>query len=112
MVNWILMGLVMLIPGLLKIFYIKPAGVSGMLAGFAIFAWAPTFWAWVLIAAEVISGVMILAKKHLHIWGIVAAIILVVAAFTAHLGNWTNMIVHLALASNFWMIAMHKKSKK
>lgn len=110
-VNWILMGLVMLIPGLLKIFVIGPSNVAGMLGGFAIFAWAPTFWAWLLIAAEIVSGVMILAKKQMYIWATVAAIILIVASFTAYLGDWTNMLVHWALASNFLMLAMHKKKK-
>ena len=45
--NWILLGLVLLIPGLLKLFVMKPTAISEMLSGIAVFAWAPVFWAWV-----------------------------------------------------------------
>ena len=61
-INRILLGLLMLVPGLLKLFVVGPTGVSGMMSGISIFAWAPFFWAWLLILAEIISGAAILAN--------------------------------------------------
>jgi uncharacterized membrane protein YphA (DoxX/SURF4 family) len=107
-INWILLGLVMLVGGLLKIFSTGIEGVTGMLSGIALFAWAPSLWAWVLIIGEVGSGAAILGKWNLKkvVW--IPAIILVVATFTAHWGNWTNMLVHLTLASNYLLLGMKK----
>ena len=62
-INWILLGLVMLIPGLLKLFVMKPAAVTGMLEGFG-FPGA-SFFAWILILGEILSGVLILARYKL-----------------------------------------------
>ncbi|MBU0466351.1 MAG: DoxX family membrane protein [Nanoarchaeota archaeon] len=111
-VNWILLGLVMLVPGLLKLFVTGLAAIVGMLSGTPLFAWAPTFWAWVLILAEILSGILILAKWKVEkvIW--FPIIILVVATFTAHWANWGNMLVHLALASNYWLLPGLLKSGK
>lgn len=109
-VNWILLGLVLLIPGLLKLFVSKPAGVTGMLSGIAIFAWAPTFWAWVLIIAEIAAGAMILGKFKLHFAASAGAIILTVAALTIHWGTWPSVLIHLVVASNFWMLALRSKN--
>lgn len=98
-VNWILLGLVMLIPGLLKLFVLKPAAIEEMLAGLG-FPAAGVL-AWVLIIAEIVSGVALLANwqvKHI-VW--IPVVILVVAAFTVYLGNYPNMLVHIALASNY-----------
>ncbi len=101
-VNWILLGLTMLVAGLLKAFMFKPAGVEGMLAGYG-FPAAGVF-AWILIIAEVVSGIFILAKWQLKYVVYVPVIILVVATFTAHLGNYGNMLVHLTLAANYWLL--------
>ena len=106
-VNWILLGLVMLIPGLLKLFVMKPATIIGMFSGLGIPA--ASFFAWVVILSEIIFGVLILAKWKLKYTVIPPIIILVVATFTAHWYNWTNMLVHLALASNFWLLANYGK---
>jgi len=108
--NWILLGLVLLIPGLLKLFVMKPAGVTAMLSGIAVFAWAPAFWAWVLIIAEIVSGGLILARKKMHFAASAGAIILLVAALTVHWGTWPNVLVHLAVASGFWMLALKSKN--
>ncbi len=98
--NWLLLGFVMLIPGLLKLFVMGPTAIINMLASFGIPA--PGFFAWVLIIGEISSGIAILARWNLKYVGYIPIIILLVATFTAHLGNWVNMLVHLALASNFW----------
>jgi uncharacterized membrane protein YphA (DoxX/SURF4 family) len=100
-INLILLGLVMLIPGLLKLFVMKPTAIVGMLGelGFP----TASFLAWVLILSEIIFGALILAKYKLNYTVWPPIIILVVASFTAHWGNWPNVLVHLALASNFWV---------
>lgn len=103
-VNWVLLGLTMLVAGLLKIFLVKPAGVEGMLSGFGLPAAGAL--AWVLIIAEVVSGALILAKWQLKYVVYVPIIILVVATFTAHLGNYVNMLVHLTLAANYWLLGV------
>lgn len=108
-INWILLGLVLLIPGLLKLFVAGQGAISDMLSGIALFAWAPAFWAWVLIASEIVAGGMILMRKQLHIWASIGAIILLVAALTVHWGTWPNVLVHLVVASNFWMLALKNK---
>lgn len=53
-INRVLLGLVMLVPGLLKLFVTGSSGVTGMLSGIALFSWAPAFWAWILILSEII----------------------------------------------------------
>lgn len=108
-VNWILLGLAMLVPGLLKLFVMKPAAIVGMLSGIPLFAWAPTFWAWILILSEIVFGVLILARWKLQYTVIPPMIILLVATFTAHWANWTNMLIHLALVSNYWLLGANAK---
>ena len=103
-VNWILLGLLMLAAGLMKAFMFKPAGVAGMLAGFGFPM--PTVFAWILIIAEIVSGILILAKWQLKYVVYVPMIILVVATFTAHLGNYSNMLIHLVLVSNYWLLGV------
>jgi len=100
--NRILLGLVMLIPGLLKL--IGSDGVVGMLSGIALFSWAPSFWAWVLILSEIVFGIAILANWRLKysVWPPV--VIMLVAAFTVAWGNWPTFLMHLAIASNYLML--------
>lgn len=102
-INLILLGLLMLIPGLLKLFVMGPGAITGMLSGNPLFSWAPAFWAWVLILVEILAGIAILIRWKLEkvVW--LPIIILVVAAFTANWGNWGSLILHLAAASNYWM---------
>ena len=100
--NWFLLGLLMLIPGLLKLFVLKPAAIVGMLTGFSFPL--PIFFAWVLIIAEIGSGVAILAKWNLRYVVWFPIIILVIATFIANWGNWSGMILHLAVASNYWLL--------
>jgi len=101
-VNWIFLGLVMLIPGLMKLFVMGPSAIVGMLSGLGIPA--PAFFAWVLIIGELLSGALILAKWNLHKVVYIPIIVLLVATFTANWGNWTNMLVHLTLVTNFWVL--------
>ncbi len=104
-VNRILLGLLMLIPGLLKLFVIKPATVVGMLSTNVLFAWAPGFWAWVLILSEIVFGIAILARWKLEYTVWPPVVIMIVAAFTASWGNWPTVLMHLVIASNYWLIS-------
>jgi uncharacterized membrane protein YphA (DoxX/SURF4 family) len=107
--NRVLLGLLMLVPGLTKLFVMGPSAVVGMLSGNALFSWAPGFWAWVLILSEIVFGIAILAKWKLEyaVWPPI--VIMLVAAFTVNWGNWTNLIMHLAVASNYWLIGQRHK---
>jgi uncharacterized membrane protein YphA (DoxX/SURF4 family) len=105
-VNWILLGLVMLVAGALKLFVMGADAVAGMLSGLG-FPGASAL-AWVLIVAEIASGILILARYKLEIVTWVPVVILVVAAFTAWLGDWGNMLIHLALASNYVVLGQSK----
>jgi len=107
-INWILLGLVMLVSGLLKVFVMGVSAVEGMLVGIVLFAWAPALWAWILIIGEIGSGAAILVGWNLKkiVW--IPAIILVIATFTAQWGDWVNMLIHLALASNYLLLGTKK----
>ncbi len=102
MLNRMLLGLLMLVPGLLKLFSIGPSNVTGMLSEFGFPA--PAFLAWVLIISEIVFGAAILAKWKLEYTVWPPIIILIVAAFTAGWGEWPTILLHLAVASNYWML--------
>ena len=104
--NRILLGLVMLIPGLLKLFVMGPDKIVGMLDGLGFPAAA--LFAWVLIVVEIVTGVLILGNWFTRYAVFPAIVILVVAAFTAHWGNWPNVLVHLALSSNYLLMGFHE----
>ncbi len=118
-INRILLGLLMLVPGLLKLFVVGPTGVSGMLSGISIFAWAPFFWAWLLILGEIISGAAVLANYKIKIFAIIPAIILVLAALSmvinwSDLGKtaWSSALLHLVAASNFVLLSRYGAKKE
>ena len=106
-VNRVLLGLLFLIPGLMKLFYIGIAGVTSMIStiGFPI----PAVFAWILILSEIIFGLAILVNWKLHytVWPLI--VIMLVGAFTVYwpVGspmNWPIFIMHLVIASNLWVI--------
>lgn len=114
--HWILLGLLMLVPGLMKLFIMGPSAVSGMLSGIALFAWAPTFWAWVLILSEIIFGIAILAKWKLQYTVIPPMIILAVATLFVAINwsslmqtAWPNVLFHLLAISGYWMLGANAK---
>ena len=53
-VNWFFLGILMLTAGLIKLFVTGPVLVAGMLNGLGVPA--PSFFAWVLIFGEILSG--------------------------------------------------------
>ena len=111
LLNRILLGLLMLVPGLMKLFVMGPSAVVNMMSGIALFAWAPMFWAWVLILSEILFGIAILAKWRLDLTTIPPAIIMIVAGLTVYLGNYPTLILHLAVASNYLVWMNMRKSK-
>lgn len=104
--NWVLLGLVMLVAGAMKLFVMGSDAVATMLAGFGFPA--ATAFAWLLIVAEIGSGLLILARYKLEHVTWVPAVILVVAAFTAWRWDWGNMLIHFALASNYVVLGQSK----
>ncbi|OIO44387.1 hypothetical protein AUJ64_00215 [Candidatus Pacearchaeota archaeon CG1_02_39_14] len=108
-VNLILLGLVMFLPGLMKLFILKPSAVEGMLSGLGFPI--PLIFAWILIIGEIGSGIAILARWKVKqiVW--IPMIILVIAGLTttvtwSSLGQsqWPGFLMHIALASNYWLL--------
>src|SRR3989344_71576 len=106
-VNRVLLGLLMLVSGLMKVFIIKPDNVTGMLSGIGFPA--ASFFAWVLILSEIVFGIAILAKWKLEYTVWPPIVIMIVAAFTASWGNWPTVLMHLVIASNYWMLGMRAR---
>lgn len=112
-VNIILLGLLMLVPGLLKLLSSKPSGVSTMLSGIPLFSWAPLFWAWILIIGEIGSGIALIARWKLKYTALIPVIILIIAALTSTIKwssigstNWGVLIFNLIAVTNYIMLSM------
>ena len=111
-IHILLLGLVMLVPGLMKLLVMKPANVAGFLGSLGIPA--PNVLVWVLIASEIGSGAAILASFVLKgvplkyvAW--LPVVVLVVAAATAlkpYGQNSSNILLHLIAASDFALLAL------
>jgi uncharacterized membrane protein YphA (DoxX/SURF4 family) len=116
---WILLGLLMLIPGLLKLLVMGPSAVTGMLSGIALFSWAPAFWAWILILSEIVFGVLILAKYKLEltVWPPIIILAVAVLFVTINWGDlmstsWPNVILHLIAITGYMGLGCSSKKKK
>ena len=105
MLNRILLGLLVLVPGIMKLFVMGPGAVAGMLSTLSLFAWAPAFWAWILILSEILFGIAVLANYKLKWTTIPPAIIMTVAGFSFYINNMSMLLLHLVAASNYliWM---------
>lgn len=99
----------MLIPGLSKLFIMGPENVAGFLGslGFP----AATFFAMLLIATEVLTGIAILANYKLRYTTIPPIVILVIAGILTALPeqNWPTFIMHLTISANYWIMGLWKK---
>ena len=109
--NRVLLGLLMLVPGLLGIFVFTPSGVGQVVSEIFFFSLAPMFWAWVLILSEIVFGVAILANYKLDYVTIPPIIILSVATLAVVINwssfletNWSNVLFHLVAISNYVLI--------
>ena len=117
LVNRVLLGIIMLIPGLLKLFVMGPDAIGAMLTDLG-FGSSGLVFAWILIFSEIVFGVAILANWKIRYTKIPPIIILLVAAFTFYLygpgsiggqANWPSILVHLGLASNYWLLGMRSR---
>lgn len=114
--NLVLLGLVMLLPGLMKLFVMKPSAVTAMLTGLGFPI--PMFFAWILILSEIIFGIAILARWRLKYTVWPPIIILVIAGLTTTISwqslgtsQWPSFLLHIALASNYWLISQVVESR-
>ena len=109
--NRVLLGLVFLIPGLLKLFVMGPEEVTGMLnsLGFP----AAIFFAWILIIVEIVAGAMIVFNWQMKyaVWG--PFVIILVAGFLVYFSieQLPSFLMHLLIASNL-LIWGHDGKKK
>src|SRR3989304_301117 len=103
--NRVLLGLLLVIPGVTKLFITGPDGVAEMLSGIVLFSWAPAFWAWVLMLSEVIFGLAVLANYKLKYTVIPPVIIMLVAGLTVNIGRTSSLLLHLVAASAYLMLA-------
>ena len=114
-INWALLGVLMLAGGVVKFFMMGGAGVAKMLTGLGFPA--PALLGWILILAELGSGLAILAKWNVEkvVW------VPIVIILTAILFYWkmpffagkvplqiTQTLVHITLASNYWLLGNKK----
>lgn len=118
LVHRIILGLLMLVPGIVK-FVGAVSGnnfAAGMLSNIALFAWAPVFWAWVLIIFEIGTGAAIISNWKVKKAAIFPAIILLVALLTvairwSDLGStsWTNVLFHLLAIVDYGLLMSASK---
>ncbi|HLC54104.1 MAG TPA: DoxX family protein [Candidatus Nanoarchaeia archaeon] len=110
-INRILLGLLMLVPGIAKLWGLINPGDKGwfvpsMLSqiGFP----APIFFAWVLMLSEIVFGIAILASWKLKYTVWPPIIILLVAALTLARNNPANLLLHLVAIANLWLLGSNK----
>ncbi|PJE81361.1 hypothetical protein COU58_02670 [Candidatus Pacearchaeota archaeon CG10_big_fil_rev_8_21_14_0_10_32_42] len=105
-IHWFFLGMLMFVPGLLKLFVSGYSGVAGMLTnlGFP----EVFFFTWLLIIGEIGSGILIFSRWKLNYIIYIPMIILTVAAFTVHWGSWSNFILHLVAVSGYWILGQEK----
>lgn len=110
--NRILLGLLMLVPGLTKLFVVGADGISGMLGGIFLFSWAPVFWAWVLILSEIVFGIAIIAnwKVEKTAWPPILIMVIAVLFMTIKWTEmaktqWSSVIFHLIAITGYLMIS-------
>jgi uncharacterized membrane protein YphA (DoxX/SURF4 family) len=107
-VNHIFLGLVMVVPGLMKLFIMGPAMITEMLTGLGFPA--ASLFAWLLILSEIGFGAAILAKWKLEYTRIPPMIILVVAGLTMHIASVPLVLLHIGMAANYFVFGQeHKK---
>ncbi len=91
MILRIVLGLLFIIPGIMKL--MNPAGPTGMLTGLGFPA--PAFFAWVLLLSEIIFGISILIgwKVKYTVWPLV--LIMVIATITVVIPNMGGQVGNL-----------------
>jgi len=119
MIHRVLLGLLMLVSGVLKLLMVKPSGVAGMLSGIVLFSWAASFWAWILMLGEILSGLAILSNWKLKYTAYIPVIILAIAVLFmiikwSNLGStsWSSVIFHLIAINAYLMLACDYEKKR
>lgn len=110
LVNRILLGLLMLVPGLMKLFVMGPSAVTSMLDGMGFPV--PVFFAWILILSEIVFGIAVLANWKLQYTAWPPAFILAVATLVTI--PWSNLaqtqlpsvLLHLVAITNYWWLGV------
>ncbi len=97
-----LLAALMLYAGINKLFIRGIDGVINMLTGAGFFL--PVFLAWVLVIAEIGSGIMLFTGLYKKYVVLVPAFIMLVITFTTAFGNYQSMIQHLALGSTYILV--------
>ncbi|MBI3623617.1 DoxX family protein [Candidatus Pacearchaeota archaeon] len=117
-INRILLGLLMLVAGLLKIFVSGVNDITSLLSKNILFSWAPMFWAWVLIIGEVGSGLAIIGKWNLKYTAFIPVIILVIAVITVDIKwialgqtDWVDIIFNLIAINGYIMLSSQNWKK-
>ena len=89
----VFLGLLFIVPGFMKL--LNPAGPAGLLSNIALFAWAPSFWAWVLLLSEIVFGLAVVLgwKTKYTVWPLV--VVLAVATIYFAIPNASNNSVSL-----------------
>jgi uncharacterized membrane protein YphA (DoxX/SURF4 family) len=101
-INTYLLAALILFAGINKLFINGIDGVIAMLTNFGFFF--PVILAWILVIAEIFSGIMLFSGYYKKYVVLIPAFIMVVATFTIALGNWQSMIQHLVIAANFLLV--------
>ena len=100
-IHRILLGLLMLIPGITKIFLWIIRDSVEILSSFPF----PIFTTWFLIVFEIIIGILIISNWKLKLSIIPAIIILIVSAFTVHLDDPLRIFMHFIFIFDYIYIA-------
>lgn len=114
MVNRILLGLLMLVPGLMKLFVYGPSGVTAMFAGMGFPV--PALFAWIVMLCEVVFGVAILANWKVKYTAWPPIVILLVAVLVtlpwSNIGStqWPSVLLHLVAISSYWLLSIRAKN--
>ena len=105
--NRLLLGLVMLVPGLLSIFVWGPETITGMLT--AIGFPAPAIFTWLLILSEIIAGIAIIVNFQVKYAYIPPVVILTIAAFTVWFKptEIPNFLLHIVAVTNYLVGLAH-----
>ena len=81
----VLIGLMFALAGFNKL--MDPSGITGLLSGIAVFAWAPGFWAWVLLLSELVFGLLLLVGYKVKYTAWPLALVMLVAWLTVVVGG-------------------------
>lgn len=104
--NKALLGLLMLVPGLMKLFSLT--STAEMLSKITLFSSAPLFWTWILVMSEITFGFAILVDYKLKYSIIPPITILLLGILIVHIGNVSMILLNLVAITAYLMLAYRK----